>query len=78
MGVSDFAKGTYEATPYALVYSQNAVLHMERAVNTLRVRKQPPNNDPEYTAAMLSMLENVELVWEGGNHKKESQSRATI
>lgn len=53
-------RGPTKTTPYALVYGQDAVLPMERAVNTLRIRKQPPIDDPDYKASMLNMLYAVE------------------
>lgn len=55
-------RGPTRNTPYALVYGHDAVLPMERAVNTLRIRKQPPLEGPEYKAAMFQVLDTVEQV----------------
>lgn len=35
---------------------------MERAVNTLRIRKQPSLEDPDYKAAMFQVLDTIEQV----------------
>lgn len=35
-------------------------LELERAVNTLRIRKQPPLDDPDYRTSMFHMLDAVE------------------
>lgn len=69
-------RGPTRTTPYALVYGHDAVLPMERAVNTLRVRKQPPLEDPDYRASMLQVLDTIEQTREearGGQFCKTRQ-----
>lgn len=55
-------RGSTRTTPYALVYGHDVVLPIERAVNTLRVRSQPPLASVEYKAAMSQALDEIEQV----------------
>lgn len=57
-------RGSTRTTPFTLVYGQDAVIPVERPVNTLRIMRQPRIDSEEYRILMLNALESIDIIRE--------------